>query len=702
MSASNNKVKVYLRLKPIRSGGKKSYEIVDDKRIHVHRCGNDLQKSYVNNQIRDWEFTLNGIKENVSQTEIYDDVARPVVLQAMKGYNATILAYGQTGAGKTYTMTGATESYRQRGLIPRSLSEIFKAIDQSIDQNTTIRISYVEIYNESFFDLLSTVSDVSEYERQNLHVTEEVDGSCYIKGLSDHIVNNEEEALNLLFEGETNRAISSHVLNKNSSRSHCIFTIYLQTHSRTQSDPKYTVSKINFVDLAGSERLRKTKSEGRTQTEAVYINKSLTFLEQTVLSLADKKTHIPYRQSKLTHCLKDSLGGNSNTVMIGNVWSEEEHIEETISTIRFATRMMKVHTVPVRREHEDPTKLVKQMKTEIEHLKRELAMHDTLVNRSHVTYENLSEQQRGEIREQVKNFLSDPQCEIDIVNIRQIKGVFETFRDIYGIMSSEIEKNVEDKFRSRYTLLDKQDAAAIAQAQQAGVPIDDNGDYLVGETDGSGYGIPGASGKPVPSSAVNAKKKESKKKEKRSSPTTKGQQSPETKGRTTEQTPSPDKQPKTSSIAPPPEQEKKEQEPSQNTPVEKPSTPPPRSEAFEEFKKGLGSEINRILSENKDILGAKKRAYTTLARQINLTKSEIDSTKCKLNDMRDERESLGNQVDQNGAPIISEEEYNELNRLKGLKNSYKTDFEELKNLKTEVAYCQKQVDLCRQKLIQGQ
>lgn len=133
------------------------------------------------------------------------------------------------------------------------------------------------------------------------------------------------------------------MLNKASSRSHCVFTIYIESRSRVESSDKVVYSKLNLVDLAGSERTKKTGSSGLTLKEATYINKSLSFLEQVVIALCDKKRdHIPYRQSKLTNLLRDSLGGNCKTLMVANVWPEPSHLEETISTLKFATRMMRV------------------------------------------------------------------------------------------------------------------------------------------------------------------------------------------------------------------------------------------------------------------------------------------------------------------------------------------------------------------------
>jgi kinesin family protein 6/9 len=147
----------------------------------------------------------------------------------------------------------------------------------------------------------------------------------------------------LLFEGDTNRTLAEHKLNKTSTRSHCIYTLLLEIRSRVESSEKVVFSKINLVDLAGSERTKKTGSEGKQLREAQFINKSLSFLEQVVVALSEKmRSHIPYRQSKLTNILKDSIGGNCKTVMVANIWPESKHLEETISTLKFASRMMKV------------------------------------------------------------------------------------------------------------------------------------------------------------------------------------------------------------------------------------------------------------------------------------------------------------------------------------------------------------------------
>ena len=293
-------------------------------------------------------------------------------------------------------MSGSPSNYKYRGIIPRTVSQIYQDLASKYDQSVTIRVSYVEIYNDLMFDLLSPVP--THEQSGNITIQEDPNGQIRLKGLSLNICTNEEEALNYLFEGDTNRTISEHKLNKGSSRSHCIFTIHIECKSRVESQGKVVVSKLHLVDLAGSERTKKTNSEGITMKEAQFINKSLSFLEQVVVAVSDStRTHIPHRQSKLTNLLKDSIGGNCKTLMIANIWPEPTHIEESISTFKFATRMMKVANKAVVNIHQDPTQIIKRYEREIRDLKQELAMHDTLSNRGRINYDPYTPEQQYEI-----------------------------------------------------------------------------------------------------------------------------------------------------------------------------------------------------------------------------------------------------------------------------------------------------------------
>ncbi|KAM9648534.1 kinesin-like protein KIF9 isoform 4-T8 [Morphnus guianensis] len=644
------------------------------------------------------------------------------------------MCYGQTGAGKTYTMTGATAEYKHRGIIPRAIQQVFKATAHSVDPFITVRISYLEIYNETLFDLLSTMTSNGTSDMQMAVV--DCPQGVYVKGLSIHSVSHEEDALNLLFEGETNRMIAEHTLNKNSSRSHCIFTIYIevrapavflgtqmaddlymfvfycisvlstvkyslysflpQSRFRVFSDVKCINSKINLIDLAGSERLSKTGSEGQVLKEATYINKSLSFLEQIIIALADpKRDHIPFRQSKLTHVLKDSLGGNCNTVLVANICGEAVHVEETLSSLRFATRMKWITTEPVLNETYDREGTVKALEKEIILLKQELAMHDSLVNRSFVTYDPLTDIQIAGIKSQVHKYLKGAIDEIDIVNIRQVREVFKQFK----LIVSQQEREVEARLRSKYALIDKNDFAAVAAFQKAGV-VDMDG-HLVREEDGQASGT-----RTTPFSSRHGGKKKSRKSNEQPKKDRIGSC---LSGRDLDGfLPS-----KSQVIISTKDLDVKEGVRSHDTanidaelskpaPVEdsqRPSSPPSKPMAFEQFKEECGSEISRIFKENKSILLARKKRSSTVAQRINFIKREMEGIKKALEAQKQERWQQGEYVDEKGQIIIDEQEFLLIMKLKDLKEEYRSGYAELQDLKAEIQYCQHLVDQCRNKLI---
>ncbi|KAG8443466.1 hypothetical protein GDO86_012025 [Hymenochirus boettgeri] len=670
MSDHPSTVKVFVRVKPTPNFAHHQIKIGEDKKtidIHIRK---DDKLGVVNNKRSDWSFKLDGLLHNASQETVYDTVAKPVVSKVLDGYNGTIMCYGQTGAGKTYTITGATENFQLRGIIPRALQQVFKEIREKRDQSITVQISYLEIYNETLFDLLSTMSDAPTPDT-HMTIVDETHG-VFVKGLSVHLVNNEEQALNLLFEGETNRIIGSHVLNKNSSRSHCIFTIYVESHSRVLSDARYTVSKINLVDLAGSERLGKTGSEGQILKETTYINKSLTFLEQTVMALTDRsRDHIPFRQSKLTHALKDSLGGNCDTILIANIYGDGPQLNETLSTLRFASRMKCVPAETVVIEQYDPMRVAKNLKKEIDHLKHELAIHNTLANRTHVSYEPFSESQITEINTQVRRYLDGTVDEIDIQNLRQIQEIFSQFK----LIVSQQEKEVEARLRQKYTLLDKTDSVTITAAQKAG-GLDEDG-LLVGDVDGSSFGIGLAPMSSKPKSSLSARKSKTKKLKERSSPLSRkdGDPSPvlgfelelASSSKTNLLTASAKdldikeaaaKIPETATLI------LQQAEPEVNEDVSRPSSPPSKHVAFEDFKADPGSELNRIFKENKAILTDRKNKLKEVTQRINLIKKDIDATSQSLNVTKVEREKQGEPMNKGGQGIMTKMSFMLIVRLK--------------------------------------
>uniref|UniRef100_A0A6I8S8W8 Kinesin-like protein n=1 Tax=Xenopus tropicalis TaxID=8364 RepID=A0A6I8S8W8_XENTR len=706
MSSRPSTVRVFVRVKPTPNF---AHEIIrfgeDNKTVDIH-IKKDDRLGVVNNKRSDWSFKVDGLLHNASQDTVYDTVAKSVVSKALDGYNGTVMCYGQTGAGKTYTITGGTENYQLRGIIPRALQQVFKEIEGKSDQSITVRISYLEIYNETLYDLLSTVPDAPAPDTQ-MTIVDDAQG-VIIKGLSLHLASNEEQALNLLFEGETNRMIGSHILNKNSSRSHCIFTIHVESHSRIISDAKYTISKINLVDLAGSERLGKTGSEEQVLKETTYINKSLSFLEQTIIALTDRsRDHIPFRQSKLTHALKDSLGGNCNTILVANIYGEVSQLSETLSTLRFASRMKCIPAESVVIEHYDPVRVARNLQKEIDHLRQELAVRDTLTNHARVSYEPFNESQIAEINAQVRRYLDGKVDEIDILNLRQIQEIFNQFK----LILSQQEKAAEARLRQKYTLIDKTDFVTVTAAQKAGL-LDADG-LMVGEVDGHSFGIGVAPVSSKASSSLSARKPKSRKSKERSSPVSRkeGAGSPAPAKELEAFSPSKSNlltasarelDLKETVIKEQPEVGSLDLQPAESTVKEErslSSSPPPKPSAFEDFKAERGSELNRIFKENKAILADRKRKLKDVTQRINLIKKEMDDTSHTLNVAKVEREKQGEYINEEGQVIIDEQEFILIVRLKDLKKQYRADYEELQDLRAEVQYCQKLVDQCRQRLL---
>ncbi|XP_023649404.1 kinesin-like protein KIF6 isoform X4 [Paramormyrops kingsleyae] len=273
----------------------------------------------------------------------------------------------------------------------------------------TTQISYLEIYNDVGYDLLDPRHGASALDDlPKVTIMEDPDQNIHLRNLSIHQSGNEEEALNLLFLGDTNRMIAETPMNQASTRSHCIFTIHVC--SREPGSATLRRSKLHLVDLAGSERVAKTGMGGQLLTEAKYINLSLHYLEQVIIALSEKnRSHIPYRNSMMTSVLRDSLGGNCMTTMIATVSVDKRNVEESISTCRFAQRVALIKNEAQLNEELDPTLVIVRLKKEIQLLREELAMV-TGEQRA----EQLAEDEIQKMEGQVKAFLDDPDPDITL------------------------------------------------------------------------------------------------------------------------------------------------------------------------------------------------------------------------------------------------------------------------------------------------
>uniref|UniRef100_A0A7N8XST4 Kinesin-like protein n=1 Tax=Mastacembelus armatus TaxID=205130 RepID=A0A7N8XST4_9TELE len=364
--ASDN-VKVVVRCRPLNQKekmmGHKQAVIVDEIRgtITVNKLETPQEPPKT--------FTFDTVfGPDSKQLDVYNLTARPIIDSVLEGYNGTIFAYGQTGTGKTFTMEGVRAVPELRGIIPNSFAHVFGHIAKAEgDTRFLVRVSYLEIYNEEVRDLLG------KDQMQRLEVKERPDVGVYIKDLSGYVVNNADDMDRIMTLGHKNRSVGATNMNEHSSRSHAIFTITIECSEKgVDGNQHVRMGKLHLVDLAGSERQGKTGATGQRLKEATKINLSLSTLGNVISALVDgKSTHVPYRNSKLTRLLQDSLGGNSKTMMCANIGPADYNYDETISTLRYANRAKNIKNKA--RINEDPKDaLLRQFQKEIEELKKKL------------------------------------------------------------------------------------------------------------------------------------------------------------------------------------------------------------------------------------------------------------------------------------------------------------------------------------------
>uniref|UniRef100_A0A452SZL4 Kinesin family member 4A n=2 Tax=Ursus TaxID=9639 RepID=A0A452SZL4_URSMA len=313
---------------------------------------------------------------STEQEEVFNTAVAPLIKGIFKGYNATVLAYGQTGSGKTYSMGGAYTAEQENeptvGVIPRVIQLLFKEIDKKSDIEFTLKVSYLEIYNEEILDLLCP----SREKASQINIREDPKEGIKIVGLTEKTVVVALDTVSCLEQGNNCRTVASTAMNSQSSRSHAIFTIAIEQRKKSDKNSSFR-SKLHLVDLAGSERQKKTKAEGDRLKEGININRGLLCLGNVISALGDDKKggFVPYRDSKLTRLLQDSLGGNSHTLMIACVSPADSNLEETLNTLRYADRARKIKNKPV--VNIDP------QTAELNHLKQQVQQLQVLLLQAH-------------------------------------------------------------------------------------------------------------------------------------------------------------------------------------------------------------------------------------------------------------------------------------------------------------------------------
>ncbi|KAL7786297.1 P-loop containing nucleoside triphosphate hydrolase protein [Trichoderma ceciliae] len=363
----------------VRCRGRSQREVRENSAVVVNADGvkgKQIELSMGANALSNKTYSFDRVfSPAADQSMVFDDTVKPILEEMLAGYNCTIFAYGQTGTGKTYTMSGDMSDTLgmlsdEAGIIPRVLQQLFNKLE--IDgSDSCVKCSFIELYNEELRDLLATD------EGAKLKIYDDASrkghATTLVQGMEEKHIKNAAEGIKVLQEGSLKRQVAATKCNDLSSRSHTIFTItaYVKKSNDQGVEELVSAGKLNLVDLAGSENIQRSGAENKRAAEAGLINKSLLTLGRVINALVDRSPHIPYRESKLTRLLQDSLGGRTKTCIIATISPSKSNLEETISTLEYAFRAKNIRNKP--QLHMISKKmLLRDFTVEIEKLKSEL------------------------------------------------------------------------------------------------------------------------------------------------------------------------------------------------------------------------------------------------------------------------------------------------------------------------------------------
>jgi hypothetical protein len=398
----------------------------------------------------------NVFNQESSQEIIFDKVAQNVIEWVVQGYNATILAYGSTGTGKSFTMFG-NRNEQEQGIIPRSCDELFKLLNNTEDiSEYTVKCSFLEIYCENIKDLLNGTSSamsssilsssivsssvtsssiVSSSIVSSLRIRQNSPKGIYVQDLTEKTVISSKEILDIIQQGTNNRSIASTSLNDVSSRSHAVITL---TISQLLNDGSQMLSKLHLVDLAGSENVGKSEVQGCNLVEAQMINKSLSSLGNVIYALSEKgREHIPYRDSRLTYLLQDSLGGNSKTVLIATLSPHITSYSETLNTLKFASRAKEIKNIPKVNRNESYANLVKTVASLTRKLAELQTKYDNIID---LTDDNVESKEVNILKrtiETLKKEIEDNKIQQE-QRYEQLKEIFDKQRNLAKMASNSL------------------------------------------------------------------------------------------------------------------------------------------------------------------------------------------------------------------------------------------------------------------------
>ncbi|GBC08689.1 hypothetical protein RclHR1_08300005 [Rhizophagus clarus] len=441
----------------VRCRGRIDREIAANSPVIIKTTPREI---YVKQSPADKTYTFDKVYgPEADQAKIFDHIVVPILHEVKAGYNCTLFAYGQTSTGKTYTMEGDLNTTdgsinKDAGIIPRTLFSLFRDLEAET-QDFSVKVSYIELYNEDLKDLLSSTDDP-----RKLKIQDEGTKKGILTGHEEVLVKNAADGIRALKQGSIKRHASQTNYNKNSSRSHSVFSITVHIkETMPDGEDLLKVGKLNLVDLAGSECIGRTGAENNRAKEAGNINKSLLTLGRCINALNERCLHIPFRESKLTRLLQDSLGGKTKTCIIATISPAKLSYEETISTLDYAHRAKNIRNKPVANQRVTKKALIKEYISEIERLKMDLqaAREKNGFYMTHESYQSLIEENRSR---------KDENEDLRRVNESLMVKVQELCKENTMLESSRNElENKCTKMQIYQTKIDEQISSVVTETQ---------------------------------------------------------------------------------------------------------------------------------------------------------------------------------------------------------------------------------------------
>lgn len=405
------------------------------------------------------------------QKDLYDQAVSPIVNEVLEGYNCTIFAYGQTGTGKTYTMEGGArkkngEFPNDAGVIPRAVRQIFDILEAQ-NAEYSMKVTFLELYNEEITDLLAPeecTKFIDDKTKKPIALMEDGKGGVFVRGLEEEIVCTANEIYKILEKGSAKRRTAETLLNKQSSRSHSIFSITIHIKECTpEGEEMIKCGKLNLVDLAGSENISRSGArEGRAR-EAGEINKSLLTLGRVINALVEHSGHVPYRDSKLTRLLRDSLGGKTKTCIIATISPSIHCLEETLSTLDYAHRAKNIKNKPEVNQKMMKSALIKDLYSEIDRLKQEVyaarEKNGIYIPRDRYLNEEAEKKAMAEKIERME-LLSDSKDK----QLMELQELYNSQQLLTGELSDKLEKTEKKLEETEHTLFDLEERHRQANA----------------------------------------------------------------------------------------------------------------------------------------------------------------------------------------------------------------------------------------------